>query len=431
MLSFNAFLTESMSESDLPGVSKTLHDFLFHLSGPSDPAGKSKRSMSESFDPYLDEATLFDINRGDKPGKLVGKDGSSTPTSNKTSVAPAHVVHKAMNMPKTKALIDKAKEEGIGVGENLHKKIHEGFRKTFSSIGSENPAESRTKLKESRKVFEDFAKSRGYKKAPKLLNENGKTKKSTGEGVHTMGFALAPHSTSGLHGFDVCPRASHDCRANCLGTEAGGNRQYPDSALASKVFKTHFLAKHPEHAARIIDDEVGKHVKSATKEGYKPGVRLNVTSDFAWEHHAPELFKRHSEAQFYDYTKMHNRVDHPNLPTNYHLALSHTGSDHPESNDKHAAAALHKGGVVAMVYKRAKGTPKPTHVEDVKTGKRYPVMGGDEDDNTFDRHAQAGLTQGKTGHGVVSALKLKGVSDEAAKKFANNVDKDGVIRINK
>jgi len=43
MLSFNAFLTESMSESDLLGVSKTLHDFLFHLNGPSDPAGKSKK----------------------------------------------------------------------------------------------------------------------------------------------------------------------------------------------------------------------------------------------------------------------------------------------------------------------------------------------------------------------------------------------------
>ena len=63
MLSFSSFLTEAMSESDLPGVPKVLHDFLFHLSGPCDPTGKSKKGLNEDTD--LDEATLFDINRGD------------------------------------------------------------------------------------------------------------------------------------------------------------------------------------------------------------------------------------------------------------------------------------------------------------------------------------------------------------------------------
>jgi hypothetical protein len=408
MLPFSAFITESLSDKGLVGVPDTLENFLFHLSGPSDPTGKSKKGLSEDVD--LDEATLFDINRGDKPGAMA---------------------HKSMNLPKTSAIINKSKEEGLGEGENLHKKIGAGFHKAFGEMDKEKPAETKAKLKESHAVLHQFAKDRGFKTRPELLGENGKTKKSTGEGVHTKGLALAPHATNGLHNFDVCPRASKECRKNCLGTEAGGNRQYPDAALSSKVLRTHFIASHPEHAARILDHEVGKHVKSATKAGYKPGVRLNVTSDIAWEKHAPQLFKRHPTAQFYDYTKMHNRVGHPNLPENYHLSLSHTGSGHAESNDKEAAAALHRGHVVAMVYQRGKNTPKPTHVEDVKSGKRFPVIGGDEDDNTFDRHAQAGLHEGKKDQGVVSGLKLKGVKNEDAGNFANKVDKDGVIRINK
>lgn len=421
MLTFKNFLSEAMEASDLPGVPKVLHDFLFHLSGPSDTT-ITKRKLAEGIE--IDESilseekkVLFDINR-DRPAAKA----DSTHILN---------AHKNMNLPKSSAMIQKAHEEGLGHNENLHKKIGEGFRNAFSSMQKESPSDYKSKLKESKKVFEDFSKSRGYKAAPSLLGENGKTKKSTGEGVHTLGLALAPHATNGIHNFDVCPRASKECRKNCLGTEAGGNKQYPDFALASKILRTHFIAKHPEHAARILDHEIGKHAKSATKNGYKPGVRLNVTSDISWEHHAPQMFSRHPDVQFYDYTKMHNRVGHPNLPKNYHLTLSHTGADHEESNDTHAAKALERGHVVAMVYHRGKNVPKPTHALDVKTGKKYPVVGGDEDDNTFDRHAQAGLTEGKKGEGVVSGLRLKGVKNEAAGNFANKVDNDGIIRFNK
>jgi hypothetical protein len=84
-----------------------------------------------------------------------------------------------------------------------------------------------------------------------------------------------------------------------------------------------------------------------------------------------------------------------------------------------------------MVYHRGKKIPNPTHVEDVKTGQRYPIVNGDKDDNTFDRHESAGLSEGGQGQGVVSGLKLKGIKNSDAGKFANPVDKDGIIRINK
>jgi hypothetical protein len=67
----------------------------------------------------------------------------------------------------------------------------------------------------------------------------------------------------------------------------------------------------------------------------------------------------------------------------------------------------------------------------MKTGNKYPIANGDDDDNTFDRHATTGLVDRKKGHGVVSGLKLKGVKNEDAGHFANPVDPDGVIRINR
>lgn len=429
MFSFKNFIAESTIEAPTsPNPDMSIHawNFLSHLSSPSDKTTHSdtKKWMNES----VMEARITIDHR--VPGSVVrggiGHNGGPELETNEPSKPSAH---KAMNLPKSSAMITKGNAL-IPHGTNIHKRIHEGFKKHAEEIGNETPEESKKKLKESKRVLNEFFNHYGYKKAPDLLNENGKTKKSTGEGVHTLGLALAPHTTNGLKDFNTCPRASSECRANCLGTEAGGNRQFPDTALSSKIAKTHALAMHPEHFARVLDHEISKHSKKARKAGYIPGVRLNVDSDIAWEHHAGHIMKRHPETQFYDYTKMHNRVGHPNLPKNYHLTLSHTGTGHAESNDKHVVHALERGHGVAMVYRRDSKAPKATHVEDVKTGKRYPIMNGDDDDNTFDRHATAGLKEGHPGHGVVSGLKLKGASNNNAGHFANKVDKDGIIRIN-
>lgn len=409
--------TEDERPSWMPSV---LHDFMFHLSGPSDPHGNKSKVLLEEL---LDEATIIDTTKGIRP-----------------------MAHKNMNLPKTSAIINKTEEERGGREENLHKKINQGFRTADDAMSTEDSKTRRAKLKESKAVFQKFAQARGFKSnvAPKLMGGNMKTEKSSGEGVLTTGLSLAPHATAGLHGFDTCPKSSKECRANCLGTEAGGNRQYPDAALAAKTLRTHFVAHHPEHAARIMDAEIEAHKKSAKKKGMIPGVRLNVTSDISWEHHAPKMFERHKDVQFYDYTKMPNRVmrqyepkvegSHYNKaghPSNYHLTLSHTGTGHAESNDSDVVKVLERGGVVASVFQRGKKAVKPKAYEDVKTGKRYPVANGDDDDNTFDRHTTLAKTEGSSGHGVVSGLQLKGVKNEDAGYFANKVDDDGIVRINK
>ena len=374
---------------------------------------------------------------------------------------------------------------------NLFHVLKEGFHAAFPE--NESADTTQRKAVEARRHFRNFMAERGGMSKDNVTNltgENGKTALSTGEGMQTLGLSLAPHKSSGYK-HDLCPKASSECRANCLGFTAGGNRQFPETSFRAKLLRTQYLAEHPEHAARLMSHEIGEnekwssehhfitdgsgavvghqnkksgkitshmvvnpknsdgtkktaeqkkaevsaHVDSIQKgidagthntKAVKSGFRGNVTSDLPYESLMPEkFFKKHANTQFYDYTKIASRLK-KKLPSNYSLALSHTGTEHAESNDKHVIDALENGHVVAMVHQRSKVTP--THVEDVKTEKRYPVVNGDNDDNVYDRHRMAGIPKSQ---GVVSGLKLKGVSNKQAGFFANKVDPDGIIRINK
>ena len=307
---------------------------------------------------------------------------------------------------------------------NLYHHLTKGFHAAFPE--GESPAETKRKGMEARKHFRQFMHERGGHAARNnlsLTSENGKTALSSGEGVQTIGVALAPHHSSGYKS-DLCPNASSECRSSCLGFTAGGNRQYPEASFRSKLLRTQYMAEHPEHFARLMSHEIHENEKWSEKHGYKPGFRGNVTSDIHWEKHLPRsFFDRHKNTQFYDYTKNAKRL-HSDLPSNYHLALSHTGTGHAESNDREAIEALKAGKVVAMVHQKGKVTP--THVEDTSTGQRWRIGNGDKDDNTFDRQTPE---EKASGTGVVSGLKLKGIKNEAAGHFANKVDDDGIIRL--
>lgn len=402
------------------------------------------------------------------------------------------------------------------------------------------------KEKEAYAHFRDFMhREGGHAKNNKLTftAQNGKTESSKGVGRNTIGLALAPHNighhdptgeVQGTHKWDVCPNASQECKDNCLGVTAGGNRQYPVNSLKSKVLRQRYLAEHPEHAARILSKEIEDNekyvndhhsihdkdgnlvgtihksgrVKSETKlakidtgdkkadakanrearkaenerikkhlendtghfhtRKLESGVRLNVTSDLSWHKLGDgKMIKAHPHTQFYDYTKDHRTPTDGTLPENYKVALSHTGDNHSESNSHHAVNTLRKGGVVAMVYKRGKDTPKPRRVKVVgsKEGEdEWHIADGDSDDNIDQRHdaaanhhhaladkhrelAHSSLDiESKNHHlskerehrnianeyrerkrGVVSGLQLKGVSNEDAGHFANHVDDDGTI----
>ncbi len=353
-------------------------------------------------------------------------------------------------------------------------RMREGFHAAFPE--GESHEERLVKAKAAQKVFRGFLHERGGMAANNtidLLGDNGKTRLNAGNGVGvaTLGLSLAPHTAAGIPGMNTCPLASKECAENCLGKKAGGNRQYPETALRAKVLRTQFFREHPEHAARLMDHELSLHKLWAKKNGFKAGLRPNTVSDIAWEKMMPKAFfdrhmgspeaqadansrtpkpeKEHAPAlgkgqrlsaahlaeadkepaQIYDYTKVANRFNSKTeMPSNYHVTLSSTGTDHEESNDTDVVKHLQRGGVVAMVFPRGKDNKLPTHVMDHQTGQKWRVVNGDDDDATFDRHTAHGIPHGE---GVVSGLKLKGVKNEEAGKFVVHPGPDGIAVINK
>lgn len=221
--------------------------------------------------------------------------------------------------------------------------------------------------------------------------------------------------------------------------------------------------------------DITDHMKNNTGKYHaraiESGVRLNVTSDLNWHKMGDaKIMKHHPKTEFYDYSKNVKTPMSDNLPANYHVAFSHTGDKHKESNSGDAVKVLKTGGVVAMVYQKGdKNSPKAKRVKvwGSKEGEHeWHVADGDSDDNIDQRHdaaaqhhedlaekhktlaksattdekktehSDAAASHKKIAHeyktkqrGVVSGLKLKGVKNEDAGAFANKVDKDGTIWI--
>jgi hypothetical protein len=78
-----------------------------------------------------------------------------------------------------------------------------------------------------------------------------------------------------------------------------------------------------------IVKDIEKGIKQAEKAGLTLLIRLNGTSDIKWENvffdydnKKTNIFDLFPNIQFYDYTKIANRID---LPKNYDLTFSYSG----------------------------------------------------------------------------------------------------------
>jgi hypothetical protein len=75
-----------------------------------------------------------------------------------------------------------------------------------------------------------------------------------------------------------------------------------------------------------IEASIISIVKKAQKQGLKPCIRLNGTSDIPFENYRVydglSVFERFPEVQFYDYTKNPYRILNKDMPKNYHLTFS-------------------------------------------------------------------------------------------------------------
>ncbi len=301
---------------------------------------------------------------------------------------------------------------------NIWKKVRAGAEEYFSAS-----PEERKKIHQEAKKIKSTDLFTDEEANPKLAKNGEKLPE-----YKTKGLFLAPSTMSGV---DVCPSASKECAAACLGVASGRAHMAP--VKKARTDKTKFMFEHPKHFFATLDHEIKSAKKAAAKRGQTLAVRLNGTSDIPYEHIAPQVFKEHSDVQFYDYTKISGRSKHQSMPSNYHLTLSSTGLNHEDSNWNKVRSHLDKGGVSAMVFRvptgiKGKREPGklPDFVHDEETGKKYRVIDGDEHDH---RHLDKKINGIPANEGVIAGLRVKGGPNTARKagKFAVDVqEKDGV-----
>ena len=175
---------------------------------------------------------------------------------------------------------------------------------------------------------------------------------------------LAPYKISG---YNVCPSASAGCSASCLHT--AGNPIFQKQKDLGRINRTRYYMQSRVEFLKQLIKEIKNHELYCIKNGFKPVVRLNTTSDIPWEIH--NIFELFPNVQFYDYTKIKKRILkylNNEYSKNYHLTFSMH-----ETNYDDCMEVLNKGGNVAMVFRN--NLPE--------TYKGFKVVSGDETDLRF------------------------------------------------
>lgn len=184
---------------------------------------------------------------------------------------------------------------------------------------------------------------------------------------------LAPADYAGVG--NLCPHASPACRAVCLGLYSGQASmcksdapRHRNNVRKSRILKAQwFMGNRAEFMRHVIFDIARNH-KRATNAGLELAIRLNGSSDIAFEGIAirltnedcarieklsglivsPGYFKNvfgvFPGIQFLDYTKNPARFKRQ-LPENYHLTFSRS-----ETNEATARGLSAIGHNVAVVF---------------------------------------------------------------------------------
>jgi len=209
----------------------------------------------------------------------------------------------------------------------------------FSYIGSVN---SSSKIKKTNKVLE----------------------------IDTYVQYLAP---SNLSGQNVCAMATKECIAGCLNTSgrAKMNKSYI-AIMNARMNKTKLFYSDRDLFNSLLFNEVKNAYNRTTAKGKEFAVRLNGTSDLS-----PVLFKQDGQniletfpdVQFYDYTKIPNRIALSQKYANYDLTFSFTGY-----NWNDCLTALQNNVRVAVIFNVGRNAELP------ETFNGFKVIDGDKYD---------------------------------------------------
>ena len=214
----------------------------------------------------------------------------------------------------------------------------------------------------------------------KLLSVgNPKTLKGMTQGYMTYILHLAPAT---LSGHNTCPKATAGCIAACLNTAGRGGMfkkgENTNVIQKARIRKTVFFYEERAGFFEWLVADIKLAIKQSEKQGLIPVIRLNGTSDIAWEKYPVEvdgvtyvnIFAVFPTVQFYDYTKVLGRK--VGIIDNYDLTFSAA-----DGNDADVTKAMLQGYNIAVVFGIKKGSEFP------ETYQGRIVVNGDESDLRF------------------------------------------------
>lgn len=219
------------------------------------------------------------------------------------------------------------------------------------------------------------------------IDTNAKTIKGQQYGYMTGVLYLAPFN---LSGYQVCAMAHiAKCHEGCLNSAGRGAF---NSVQAARIKKTKLFFEDRDAFFALLIPSIRLLIRKAKAANLIPLCRLNGTSDIRWESVSFEyediyynnIFEMFPDLQFYDYTKIPNRVT-AHIP-NYDLTFSYSGV---VEFQPYVRRAINQGYRIAVVFRDRNTIP----AEFLGT----TCVDGDDSDL---RHEDP--------HGVVVALYAKG-----------------------
>ena len=237
----------------------------------------------------------------------------------------------------------------------------------------------------------------------KLLSTgNPKVLKGMAQGYMTYILHLAPAT---LSGYNVCAKATQGCIAACLNTAGRGGMfkkgETTNVIQKARIRKTELFFEDRVQFMALLVKDIELAIKQSIRMKLFPVVRLNGTSDIAWEKYEivrdgitySNIFAAFPDLEFYDYTKILGRkINHIE---NYSLTFSAA-----DGNDADVVKAMQQGYNIATVFGIKKTLPMP------ETYMGRPVFNGDDSDLRF-----------LDPHGVVVGLYAKGKAKKDTSGF--------------
>ena len=131
-----------------------------------------------------------------------------------------------------------------------------------------------------------------------LTVNSPKTVKGEKLGFLTGILYLAPHLIASAK--TICPFSTAGCRAACLFTSGRGALV---QQRAARIRRTRLFHSDRSAFLRLVYRDIDAVCRAAARQGLRPAIRLNGTSDILWER-IGFPFQTFPSVQFYDYTKI-------------------------------------------------------------------------------------------------------------------------------